>query len=70
MTGSIFDLVETRRPPGNHALHVVARRPFGLRQRADVEVAIPEIRDHLSRFEPKIPAALPAAVDRLEAALT
>ena len=32
--------------------------------------AIPEIRDHLSRFEPKIPAALPAAVDRLEAALT
>lgn len=31
--------------------------------------AIPEIRDHLSRFEPKIPAALPAAVDRLEAAL-
>ncbi len=32
--------------------------------------AIPEIREHLSRFEPQIPAALPAAVDRLESALT
>ena len=31
--------------------------------------AIPEIREHLSRFEPQIPAALPAAVDRLESAL-
>jgi phosphoenolpyruvate carboxykinase (GTP) len=31
--------------------------------------AIPEIREHLSRFEPRIPSALPAAVDRLESAL-
>ena len=31
--------------------------------------AIPEIREHLSRFEPQIPTALPAAVDRLESAL-
>jgi phosphoenolpyruvate carboxykinase (GTP) len=31
--------------------------------------AIPEIREHLGRFEPQIPAALPAAVDRLESAL-
>ncbi|NBS29129.1 MAG: phosphoenolpyruvate carboxykinase (GTP) [Actinobacteria bacterium] len=31
--------------------------------------AIPEIREHLGRFEPRIPAALPAAVDRLESAL-
>ena len=38
----------------------------------DVEgwkTAIPEIREHLGRFEPQIPAALPAAVDRLESAL-
>ena len=32
--------------------------------------AIPEIREHLSRFEPRLPDALPAAVDRLESALT
>jgi len=31
--------------------------------------AIPEIREHLSRFEPRLPDALPAAVDRLESAL-
>ena len=31
--------------------------------------AIPEIREHLSRFEPRIPSALPEAVDRLESAL-
>jgi len=31
--------------------------------------AIPEIREHLSRFEPQLPDALPAAVDRLESAL-
>lgn len=31
--------------------------------------AIPEIRDHLSSFEPRIPAALPRAVDRLESQL-
>ena len=32
--------------------------------------AIPEIRDHLASFEPRIPASLPAAVDRLESALS
>ena len=31
--------------------------------------AIPEIREHLSRFEPRLPDSLPAAVDRLESAL-
>lgn len=31
--------------------------------------AIPEIREHLGRFEPRLPDALPAAVDRLESAL-
>ena len=31
--------------------------------------AIPEIREHLSRFEPRLPDALPTAVDRLESAL-
>ena len=31
--------------------------------------AIPEIREHLNRFEPRLPDALPAAVDRLESAL-
>ncbi len=31
--------------------------------------AIPEIREHLRRFEPRLPDALPAAVDRLESAL-
>ena len=33
------------------------------------KTAIPEIREHLSRFEPRLPDALPAAVDRLESAL-
>jgi phosphoenolpyruvate carboxykinase (GTP) len=32
--------------------------------------AIPEIRDHLASFEPRIPASLPAAVDQLESALS
>jgi phosphoenolpyruvate carboxykinase (GTP) len=32
--------------------------------------AIPEIREHLNSFAPRIPAALPAAVDRLERELT
>ena len=33
------------------------------------KTAIPEIREHLSRFEPRLPDSLPAAVDRLESAL-